>query len=447
MSKINLENLPKEIVFEVFKLLPYRDLKSTTQVCKKLQIIGTDPLLWKKFPISGMKISQHQSLSRLLDVIQLPRFKKLQVLSLDRVFLCSYSDSAIKRKMFMEILVAASKLPLSWLDLSYNDLSKLQSQDFIAEVVLKIKNVDLYNTTAIKTKPNFICKMLEKFSNTSKLSKLNLGACDLERVPVELLIKLNGLEKLALEGAYMSKKQAKAFLTEMAQNTKIKTLDMGDEPIADIETLSDVLQNLEPSLVATSLNKVEFLIYKKMLNEEDDVCDYPPDLHLASFLEVMGENTNLKQVDMDENNYFFVPPEVVAKAFNNLERLFMKPSPYNTEAQIVAILQRMGRETKLKFVMFDYEDLSWLNPGLVARAVVNVEHVVMMCKLSKAHIKAILQEIDGKCLIRKLDLGQNDVSNVPKHILETSIKYLNKGGDGLIFLKNVGNKLFLKLRE
>ena len=34
---------------------------------------------------------------------------------------------------------------------------------------------------------------------------------------------------------------------------------------------------------------------------------------------MMGKNTKLKKVEMEENNIFYVQPEVVAKAFNNLE--------------------------------------------------------------------------------------------------------------------------------
>ena len=123
---------------------------------------------------------------------------------------------------------------------------------------------------------------------------------------------------------------------------------------------------------------------------------------------------------MEENNYFYVPPQVVAKAFNNLERLEMKPNRNNTSAQISAILKMMAENTKVKYLTFDYENLSWLNPGLVARAVVQVEKVVMECVLSKAHIRAILGQIDESSIIRHLDLCDNDVSKVPGHILETA---------------------------
>jgi hypothetical protein len=105
----------------------------------------------------------------------------------------------------------------------------------------------------------------------------------------------------------------------MTKGTKIKKFDIGSDSIVDPESLSYVLENLEPELVATALNNVEHLVYNKLESIDGDCCDFPPDLHLLSFLEVMSSATKLKQVEMEENNFFHVPSEVVAKAFNNLE--------------------------------------------------------------------------------------------------------------------------------
>ena len=93
---------------------------------------------------------------------------------------------------------------------------------------------------------------------------------------------------------------------------------------------------------------------------------------------------------MEENNFFYVQPEVLAKAFNNLEHYEFKSNPNNTSEQIVATLELMAQKTNIVDLKFIYEDLSWLNPGLVARAVVQVEQVDMLCNLSRAHVRAIL---------------------------------------------------------
>ena len=106
-------------------------------------------------------------------------------------------------------------------------------------------------------------------------------------------------------------------------------------------------------------------------------------------------------------------PVVVGKAFNNLEYIKLKPNASMTTAQTKEILKQMAIETNVVNLKFDY-DIFWLNPDLVARAVVQVEQVDMMCKMSRAHIMAILGQIDADSKIKELYLGRNDVSAADK---------------------------------
>ena len=166
-----------------------------------------------------------------------------------------------------------------------------------------------------------------------------------------------------------------------------------------------------------------------------------PDVHLAVFLEEMGNKpTSLKRIDMEENNYFHVPANVVAKAFNKLEYLELKPNPATTTQQIVAILQLMAKQTNIVSLKFIYEDILWLNPGLVARAVVQVEQVDMLCKMSRAHIRAVLGQLDNKSRTRRLSLGTNDVSKIPGKIVENAVEILNKNGGSVVISQTKGRK-------
>ena len=157
----------------------------------------------------------------------------------------------------------------------------------------------------------------------------------------------------------------------------------------------------------------------------------------------MGKNTKLKKVDMEENNFFYVQPEVLAKAFNNLEHYKFKPNPNNTSEQIVATLELMAQKINIVDLKFIYWDLSWLNPGLVARAVVQVEQVDMLCNLSRAHVRAILGQIDERSRIKRLNMGNNDVSIVPKLIFESALKMMRSNGGSVIVLKK-GKRMFVR---
>eukprot|EP00092_Neocalanus_flemingeri_P008928 GFUD01009605.1.p1 GENE.GFUD01009605.1~~GFUD01009605.1.p1 ORF type:complete len:508 (+),score=134.60 GFUD01009605.1:95-1525(+) len=451
----NLTNFPSEVLQRIFSFLPYSDLFTSTLVCRMFRDNASVPVLWKRFPIPAMEISQDDGLDRLLSVLQLPRFRKIQHLDLNRVFMAIKKKGGKNRPVlavqppddqskFLEVLEIASKLPLTWLNLSYNDLPSVfvSSPQFLSRLILKIPHVDLF-ATCRGASSDFIGHFLNSYTEASALHTLNLGGCDLDALPTNLVTKLNYLTNVALEGAFMTMEQARALLVDMAKGSKIKKFDIGCEVIVDKDTYSDVFENLDPELVATALNNLEHVIYNKLKDAKGDCCDFPPDLHLSRFLQVMGRNTKLKEVEMEENNFFHVAPEVVAKAFNNLEHLEMKPNPYNTSAQIVATLELMAQKTRLKYVLFEYEDLSWLNPGLVARAVVQVEQVDMKCGLSRAHVNAILREIGASSRIRRLNLGDNDVSKVPAHVRESAVKMLRREG-GVVKLEQKGKKLYLK---
>jgi len=445
-------SLPSEILLNIFSFLPRDDLNTCILVCSKFRDIGTDPDLWSMFIIPCMKISQQQGLSRILDIIQLPRFKKMKSLDLNRVYhgflrkgvkSPAQEKSSEDRDKFLSILKVASKLPLTFIDLSYNKLASLSSPEFLASLVLNVQDVSLFATCrGAGANLDFIVNILERLSDRCALSNLNLGACDLDTLPSTLMIKLNNISSISMEGVIMTLEQARVFLTEMSTSTKIKRFNIGSQVIVDVETFTDVFENVEPMLVASALNNIENITYNKLTYVKEDCCDISPDIHLLAFLEEMGRSTKVKQLDMEENNYFFVPPEVVGKAFNKLESLHLKPSPFTTSAQICSTLKLMAKGTNVRHLTLEYENLSWLNPGLLARAVVQVEEVVLKCALSKAHLMAILSQIGEHSKLRKLDLGKNDLSRVPGFELEGALQWLRRGGEKVEVMR-IGKKMIL----
>ena len=276
------------------------------------------------------------------------------------------------------------------------------------------------------------------------MRSINLAGCDLDRLSISRIVKLNSLSELSMEGAFLREDQARALLIEMGKSSNIKKFDIGSESILDAETFDDVLGNVEPEIVAKALNNVEYLQYNKITFERQDFSEMmEPDVHLTKFLEQMGDQpTRLKKIDMEENNYFHVPASVMAKALNKLEYLELKPNPYVTTQQIVAILQLMAKQTEVVILKFTYEDILWLHPDLVARAVVQIEQVDMLCKMSRAHIKAVLGQLDINSRTRRLNLGINDVSKIPGKIIENAVEVLNKNGGSVGYFSDQGEKVF-----
>ena len=410
---IELSTLPEELLLRILKLLSHSDLSNLMLVNKKFNNLASDPALWRQYHIPVKEISELSGLDVLGRVLQLSRFSKLQYLDLHEVrdavmrkkaFYFFGQDSAIINsaisQQFQDILITASTLPLKRLDLScYNNLAAIPAPDILSKLVLGIEHVELADSWL---GPQILSDILEGISDTSVLRNVDFRYCEFDSLPVHLIPKLNCMTNVSLEGSIMTTEQVKALLMEMGRGSKIVKLDLGYDSIEDVETRCDAFESVEPEVVAKALNNVEYLI-KVWLSG----------VHLAAFLQEMGRKTKLKKLEMEGTNYFHVDPVVVGKAFNNLEYIVLNPNSPLTTAQTKEILKQMAIKTNVVNLKFDY-DIFWLNPDLVARAVVQVEQVDMMCKMSRAHIMAILGQIDADSKIKELYLGRNDVSAADK---------------------------------
>merc|ERR1719233_93858 len=316
---------------------------------------------------------------------------------------------------------------------------------FLSKMVLNIQHVELNASTLTLSKMGVFAgfhlleEILDGVSRTSVLRAINLGNCHIDHLSVSRIVKLNCLSEVSMESAYMTEEQARAFMVEMGKGSTIKKFDIGNESILDEMTCEDLIENMEPEIVAKALNNVEHLRYNKITFLRDSwnirkICRHmEPDTHLAIFLQEMGDKaTSLKRLDMEENNYYHIAPSVMAKAFNKLEYLELKPNPSIKTKQIVAILKQMAKQTKIVHLKIIYEDISWLSPDLVARAVVQVEQVDMLCKMSRAHVRTVLSQLDNSSRTRRLNMGTNDVSKIPGKAFENAVEVLRKNGGSVI---------------
>jgi len=67
----------------------------------------------------------------------------------------------------------------------------------------------------------------------------------------------------------------------------------------------------------------------------------------------------------------------------------------------------------------------------------------MLCNLSRAHVRATLGQIDERSRIKRLNMGNNDVSKVPNQILESALKMMRSNGGSVIVVKK-GKKRFVR---
>ena len=287
-----------------------------------------------------------------------------------------------------------------------------------------------------------LSKILNGISDVSLIRSVDLGACRLDSLPVSTVVNLNFLCEVSLDGTFVTMHQARALMMNIAKGSQILKLHLGKECMICLETLSDALDNLEPTLVAEALNKVEYLCYNKISCTDGGCRKMEPDVHFSAFLEEMGKKTNLRQIKMERNAYFNVSSEVVAKAFNNLENLeFANDSCISTK-QIVALFKLMSKETKIVRLTLSCDDVLLLNSELVARAVVKVIQADVTCKVSRAHVRALLSQVNYSAKIKRLNLGSNDISKIPERVVENAAEVLRKNGGSVTF-KSDNEKKFM----
>ena len=99
----------------------------------------------------------------------------------------------------------------------------------------------------------------------------------------------------------------------------------------------------------------------------------------------------------------------------------------------------MAAQTNIVNLKF-YEEIPRLDPGLLARAVVQVEQVDMLYVLPRGHISAVLGQLDNNSRMKRLNLGNNDKSEIPGHVLENAVEVLGKNGGRVIVTQTNGKK-------
>merc|ERR1712179_52524 len=88
------------------------------------------------------------------------------------------------------------------------------------------------------------------------------------------------------------------------------------------------------------------------------------------------------------------------------------------DVHLARFLEEMAEQTNIVHLKLIDEKIMWLyHPDLLASAVVQVEQVDILCMMSRVHISAVLRKLDSNSRLKRLNLGNNDVSEVPEHLL------------------------------
>jgi len=302
-GKINLLDLPTEVIVKVLSYLGLQDRKNVALVNKAMDICCRDKSLMQD-------IMLYTSIENLPHANQSQRFDNLIALNLSDQILTTYT------KCWRELLVklkvcelVSCRLSRAFLHHFLNQVSKetklkklnlrntgvihAQKSDNLAlsyvPVVLKLDEINFWGSSLLEGEHlRYAFKQFERIGSMGNLKILNLGCidtlCCLEpRAFGQILNKLNVLN---IRNSTITKDQFQCLLSEMVAGTRLKILKMGNNTIFRKFWVDN-------DLLATALNNVEEL--ELWPNE------FTFQQMLALLLRIGQEGAKLKKFFLDED--------------------------------------------------------------------------------------------------------------------------------------------------
>ena len=120
-----------------------------------------------------------------------------------------------------------------------------------------------------------------------------------------------------------------------------------------------------------------------------------------------GEAPGVEEAGPERRQPHLLEPDLLARAVAGMEEVQMGYSPVSSQ-QAEAIFTTVASQTKLRKLHVSHTDLSSMEPGLLARAVVSLEDVnIRSTELTNQQVEAILSAIGKDTKLKILDLGDN----------------------------------------
>jgi hypothetical protein len=135
----------------------------------------------------------------------------------------------------------------------------------------------------------------------------------------------------------------------------------------------------------------------------------------------------LKKLNVGRNNLSTLAPDKVAKAIIKLEEVDVHDTQL-TRTQVNQLIFAIcsNRNSKLKKLNIRQNDLSTVEPTLLARTVANIQEVdINATSLNELQGKNIFYAIKGDFKLRKLNIGNNNLSSVEPRLMARTVNKLS----------------------
>lgn len=256
----HINSLPHEILFTIFKFLPFQDLCKSLLICRHWRNVGEDPVLWKKFKLVVGKPKMEQ----LRSIFSSKRLECIEHLEIN-----GYGYSGFPTVIDIDTADVILKSKVTKLTLKHCDISQVKAKD-LEQLINNLCSLVLWQTVLNNDQISDIFQSVRKSGNLKELdigySYINLTSID----PEVLASALNKVKKVNLGHTKLSVQQLKTLFKYISSETMIKNLDIGyrDLGIIQTELIQSALKNLEKAnICATKLITTPYILSYKYLTK------------------------------------------------------------------------------------------------------------------------------------------------------------------------------------
>ena len=340
MMEINA--FPREILMSVFRWLPPKDIKMAVLVSKQWMSVAGDPKLWKWTKVT-VQNRDH------INMLCIKRIKKIEVIAIG-------TTENWKAEDWETFFRAVIMLP------------NLKEIDGLGHITITPSN---------RSAPEYPDK-----KTVHNMWSVKKGL---------LAMALTKLEVMNLNGSSMHKGQiAELFVTMSSGNSQLKKFNLANQD----------LSSLEPGTFARAVAGLEEV---KLTDTGITNC------HVQALIEIISQTCQLKNLDISSREYqsnalsLTVEPDLLAMALTKLEVVNLNGGSYIQKGQIAELFAAMSRNSQLKELNVSNQDLSSMEPEMFAGAMAGLEKVEIrrINTLTNQHVQALFKKISGPCQLLK----------------------------------------------
>jgi len=375
---------------EVLKFLPVKDLCNMSLVSREINELCSRPKLWRNAKIRKLKF-------RTGDVrkfFEIRKYKKVKRLDFSRLSLVLES--------IQQILEHSIQSDLCEIDLQGVNLSTI-APELLSKSLQPLQKVDLTFTKLTSTQAEHLFSYFEN-NQPTKMKEMSFKAIKLSTIsPAILASTIARMEKVNLSFTELTTDQLTALLD--------KIVTQNDVNLKDIEFFSVDLSGTPPRLLGKALGNLECVsLSNTELRFE----------HIQSFFEEIMGSKNLKDVNLDFSELFYISKDIFAKSLIQLEKVSLACTVMDIE-QLEALFELISKESKIKELDLLDTDLTGLDAVLMGSAINKLEKVnISGSKLVGDQLNPMVEQFDFKFL-KDLNLDYLDLS---KMSLENTCKLL-----------------------